>query len=406
MTTTKQETERVELVFDGASFRLPAALGIPREDQCQGTPDEQTIESAGRVCYDSYGKGRPTSAYHKHILDVKHLSVFEHVNFTVAIHNRLERVLDLYRAVLNRPGVWMTACESGDPQQHRITLNVRALVEWHCITEQQSHHTGDSKQYATLLGWALSQACRNFIPEITSRIADSPFGPSWELRTAENPAQKIAEFDARVTTPVHPQEKWITLYMRGGRGWSHEQVRHKYGTAVSQRSTRYVDESQTPYATHPLIREYDAHNDEPIKRAAAILKSREAYDDAVADLQAWLRERGVDKQTARKQARGAARGYLGNALTTDMLFSANVQQWRWMLHERGNPAADAEIRELFAGRMVHVPVNPDTSVPGITTCVLTELRKSKYRDSFADIELRESPDGLCNMTVMPDPKLQ
>jgi thymidylate synthase ThyX len=56
---------------------------------------------------------------------------------------------------------------------------------------------------------------------------------------------------------------------------------------------------------------------------------------------------GIDKFTARKQARGAARGLLGNALNTELIFSASLSQWKWMFHLRAAAPADAEIRVVF-----------------------------------------------------------
>jgi thymidylate synthase (FAD) len=131
------------------------------------------------------------------------------------------------------------------------------------------------------------------------------------------------------------------------RGWSHEHVRHRVGIAISQRSTRYVDETQTPWIRHPLLVQYlDATNDGSLEAAwdMAIVECRDAYEKIVERLEGYLIARGTDKLTARKQARGAARGILGNALMTEMVWSANVRMLRTVIDQRANPAADAEIR--------------------------------------------------------------
>jgi thymidylate synthase ThyX len=83
----------------------------------------------------------------------------------------------------------------------------------------------------------------------------------------------------------------------------------------------------------------------------------------------------VDAFTARKQARGAARGYLGNALFTELIFSASVAQWRRILAQRLNAAADAEIREMAAD-------------------VLPILKGCRYGSDFADMNTKPSPDGI------------
>ena len=56
---------------------------------------------------------------------------------------------------------------------------------------------------------------------------------------------------------------------------------------------------------------------------------------------------GIDKFTARKQSRGAARGILGNALATEMLYTTSLKNWQHIIKMRASEAADAEIRVVF-----------------------------------------------------------
>lgn len=182
--------------------------------------------------------------------------------------------------------------------------------------------------------------------------------------------------------PETDEEKWITLYLVGSRGWSHELVRHGDWTAISQRSTRYCDESESEWVLHPLMSKWLDENDSPVweqtkERMQELLDtSKNAYRETVSGLEKWLISRGVDKVSARKQARGAARGMLGNALETEVIFSASVAQWRHMLTMRAADAADAEIRLGFA------------------EAVLPCLRQSRYADRFADFELVSASDGI------------
>jgi thymidylate synthase (FAD) len=152
----------------------------------------------------------------------------------------------------------------------------------------------------------------------------------------------------------------INFYLDNiSRGCTHELVRHRAGCAISQRSTRYVDESGSPWILHPLLEQYldgetihRAPNGEmtemPLKMRAAHTKTiaQGTYDAVVEALQSYMITKGVDKFTARKQARGAARGLLGNALCTSMVWSANIRALRTVIEQRANPAADAEIRVL------------------------------------------------------------
>lgn len=201
--------------------------------QDQGTDLERLIECAGRECYDSYGKGRSSEEYHRHILDVQHGSVTEHA-----------------------------------------TISFRL----------------------------------------------------WDI----------------------------------SRGLTHELVRHRAGIAISQRSTRYVDESESDWAWHPLIWEaidWGKSHDGQLTRTAAenaefsmekcMGQARMAYNSIQGICEAYLATRGVSGTDRRKQARGAARGALGNALATSMIWTANIRTLRFCIEQRANPAADGEIRLEF-----------------------------------------------------------
>jgi thymidylate synthase (FAD) len=195
-----------------------------RKDQFNGTSIERLTEIAGRTCYDSFGKGRSSVDYHKHIIDVGHGSVLEHGTVTVLIE-----------------GV--------------------------------------------------------------------------------------------------------------SRGLTHELIRHRVGTAVSQRSTRYVDEDESEVIIHPLLKEMlesgvDKFNLTKEKIDQCWLDNRSLYRHIVNSLEGYLTNKGEDKFTARKQARGAARGFLENGMETELIFTMNMRAMLNIISQRAVGAADAEIREL------------------------------------------------------------
>lgn len=188
--------------------------------QDEGSGMARLIELAGRECYTSYGKGRPSEDYHQHLKEVGHGSVLEHASLSFRI-------------------------------------------------------------------WGISRSV------------------------------------------------------------SHELVRHRAGTAISQRSTRYVDESESEWAWHPLaIGLSPMAPPDPLNIDGHTDQARYLYRQFVESIQMRLEQRGVDKVTARKQARGAARGVLGNALETSLIWTANIRALRNVLEQRASPHADAEIRLL------------------------------------------------------------
>jgi len=226
----------VRLVSRPSFITLPPELGTPRADQLQGPDAQKVIETAGRTCYDSFGKGRDSSRFAEHLKEVGHLNPTYHANFTFFI----------------------------------------------------------------------------------SRVS---------------------------------------------RGFSHEWVRHHVGCSPSQRSTRYVDESEGFWVPHPLLvkifeMEMDAYVAEGATGTLAkigsledewqclIEISRRFYRHAVEKSEAYLKNRGVDALSARKQARGAARGALGNALETELCWTGNVEAIRHAIMQRASAAADAEARAV------------------------------------------------------------
>jgi thymidylate synthase (FAD) len=135
----------------------------------------------------------------------------------------------------------------------------------------------------------------------------------------------------------------ISFYIDGvSRGLTHELVRHRHSN-ISQRSTRYVDESESNWALHPLITKYaDRLNMNSIK--ATIELCKQEYKMVADALEHALIEDGIDKVNARKQARGAARGLLGNALTSALVWTCNIRSLRNFFEQRCSQFADAEIR--------------------------------------------------------------
>jgi thymidylate synthase ThyX len=333
---------------------------------------ERLVELCGRVCYDSLGKGRGSAAYHAHIAEVGHGSVWEHANVTLRVPRYGENMLDTALLFLNRPGVWV---RFGDDGALRVTMNLRSIMEFGTVAVSPwdrplTKPSGQETAAMQALRLALLAAVMPYAPQIIA----CPLGPN--------------STDVTVVGPEHPEEKWVSLLLGGSRGMSHEQVRHKFRTAVSQRSTRYVDESDSPWVKHPLVTiddehttgSQEAHIGEYVCEHSGQHHelegvAQEVYRATVERLNIRLLSRGIDKHTARKQSRGAARGFLGNALHTELIFSASVAQWRRMLAQRSSSHADAEIRVLYGK-------------------ALQALKTTRWADDFADLKLVPSPDGI------------
>lgn len=300
--------------YNGQTF-LPPEMGKPREDQLQGSPLDQLAEIACRVCYDSFGTGRSSVDLHKHIQEVGHLSVYEHCYMQITTDR-------LPFNISSPPGFFFFVTGESD-----FGYIFKALFNARHILEESKHPAFLEEQ--TLI------SCLE------------------EIYTGQMPLSSI---DGTILPGIiNIQDEFITLYIECSRACSHELVRHGDYTAISQRSTRYVDEEDAVYEEHPL-----SFIDSKQHHLRWQGLTKELYLQEFNDVMCTLRDEGLDIPTARKQARGAARMYLPHALQTKLIFTANKEQWYHMLRMRGHLAADAEIRSLFVDHILPILSNLDS----------------------------------------------
>ncbi len=131
------------------------------------------------------------------------------------------------------------------------------------------------------------------------------------------------------------------------RSLSHELVRHRAGFAYSQRSQRYVDESDPGFIMPPSVL---AMGDGSPIYATMVLGFEQAlksYNQLVAFMGAQVpkTEKGAATEQ-RKKIRQAARAVLPNATETKMMVTGNVRAWRHFIEQRASQFADLEIRRL------------------------------------------------------------
>ena len=310
------------IIWDGERLIVPESMGRARHDQLVGSDLENLCELSCRICYSSLGakNSRSSEELHKHIREVENHSVYEHAVITV----RFEKIggAEIWRAFANRKGAWVDC----DEKAFYVTINLRSIIEWErwSVGMNENGRIGSTLRY-----WG-------------HMVAPMIVGEGRIMH------------DSAIIPGRNDNEKHISCHLMGSRGWSHEQVRHRM--AISQRSSRYCDESESMYVMHPLVRAYLKEKDWENKEIGEKLRKRiresekkdkETYGYCVRVLEEYGTEKGLSKLDARKQARGAARGYLGNALFTEMIFSASIASWRWIFSQRMNTAADMEIRELY-----------------------------------------------------------
>jgi thymidylate synthase (FAD) len=129
----------------------------------------------------------------------------------------------------------------------------------------------------------------------------------------------------------------VSFYVTGvSRSLTHELVRHRF-LVFSQRSQRFVDESDCNFVCPPLLTDPAYASARELLEQSA-LQSRMAYRTIAESL--------ILRGVPRKQAREAARAALPECTETRLLVSGNLRAWRDFIKLRNADGADAEIREF------------------------------------------------------------
>lgn len=140
----------------------------------------------------------------------------------------------------------------------------------------------------------------------------------------------------------------ITYLVEGvSRALTHELIRHRVGTSVSQLSQRFVDESAPAFVCPPAIQ---PHTNAYTVWLEQCLTAQAAYISLCEELQQQV-DPSLPATARRKQVREAARAVLPNCVETKLVWSCNLRELRHILLLRGSTHADAEIR-LFAQQLL------------------------------------------------------
>lgn len=169
------------------------------------------------------------------------------------------------------------------------------------------------------------------------------------------------------------------------RALTHELIRHRAGTAISQESQRYVDARAVRFVVPPLLAEQINELDSNGDSEAALSLTKQFRSQCRAAQNAYLSWQAVfqeqlstlthmDATTARKRANEAARALLPNATETRMVWTMNLRAARHVVELRGHRDADLEIRRLAV----------------LMACRLKEAAPLV----FADVEIFQDDDGF------------
>ena len=183
----------------------------------------------------------------------------------------------------------------------------------------------------------------NAIVEVSARLCYMSFG-----RGRRDIADFIHNLLRSKDGSVFEHVNYGFVFTGVSRSLTHELVRHRAGFAYSQRSQRYVDETEGSFILPPALRGEGGE----MELAREILEdacqsASESYSALVDGLEAVLpRERFESNTDRRKAIRQAARAVLPNATETKIFVTGNVRAWRHFIEMRAARYADWEIRAL------------------------------------------------------------
>lgn len=176
--------------------------------------------------------------------------------------------------------------------------------------------------------------------EFAGRICYESYEPGLNpnvTRIREDPSEYFKNIILRGDGSIFEHSYVSFAILNVSRVCTHEIVRHRVGTAISQESLRYVRPPEIKFWIPEELPE----------------KQREAMEKAVEDAERAYRdlERQIpwDKLTMdqKKRLTSALRRVLPDGMATNLIWTANHRTLRWVIEMRTDPSAEVEIRTVF-----------------------------------------------------------
>ncbi|MBW7856838.1 MAG: FAD-dependent thymidylate synthase [Leptonema sp. (in: Bacteria)] len=283
----------------------PTFIEAYRRNQFSGNDYENMLEYAGRICYDSFGKekSRPSVEYLQHIVESRHTSVLGHglIHIKWPSENYVKEFVWNYRS---EPGWYI--------YEQVLSVNLR-FVERN-----------------------LSSLYQNY-PEIVKLFAD---------RYPNIIETKEVAAKTELNEAATGQHSWLNFEVGCSRSCSHELIRHSFQSSISQRSTRYVNESEFKPILHPIVETLDTETCTKINDITENIRRQivDGYTTVISLVKDGLSIQGSATNLT-KTARGAAARLLPHGLPTKIVYSVSIRELKEIIQQRvvEGGVADLEI---------------------------------------------------------------
>jgi thymidylate synthase (FAD) len=178
-----------------------------------------------------------------------------------------------------------------------------------------------------------------FLIELAGRTCYKSFGVGLNpnvTKVRDNPSDYLTNVLAKSDGSILEHASVTFAFLNVSRIFTHELVRHRAGTAISQESLRYVRPREIdiwmPSDVEAVSKEFEEAVDEIARR----------YRDLEAKFD-W--EKMSFKQ--KKRVTSALRRILPDGIATNIIWTANHRTLRWVIEMRTDPSAEIEIRKVF-----------------------------------------------------------
>jgi thymidylate synthase (FAD) len=204
-----------------------------------------------------------------------------------------------------------------------------------------------------------------FLIELSGRACYKSFGVGLNpnvTKIRDNPRDYIANVLEKGDGSILEHATVTFAFLNVSRIFTHELVRHRAGTAISQESLRYVRPRDIDLWLPPDLKPVSKQFYETIQEITKRYHDLEAQFD-------W------DKMTFehKKRLTSALRRILPDGIATNIIWTANHRTIRWVIEMRTDPSAEVEIRKVF-GKVAEI-------------CI------KDYPLLYSDFSYKELPDG-------------
>ena len=178
-----------------------------------------------------------------------------------------------------------------------------------------------------------------FLIELSGRACYKSFGPGLNpnvSKVRDNPREYITNVLAKADGSILEHASVTFAFLNVSRIFTHELVRHRAGTAISQESLRYVRPREIGVWVPPDVASASKEFEEAIEEISKRYRGIEDKFD-------WEKMSFEQK----KRVTSALRRILPDGIATNLIWTANHRTLRWVIEMRTDPAAEIEIRKVF-----------------------------------------------------------